>query len=315
MLSMSMKCLRMNKENIDDLIKELEKERKEIAVDKYKLENLERLKKIAVSYSGIDEVVSFQSIAKKIKEDEALGKEEEKMITGFATIDRILKGFRPEQLIVLSGVTGNGKTSFSMELSERLKEFNPLWFPFEESAYELVRKCLERGYEPPKAFTPNSLEETNIKWMKTKIVESIAKYNTKIVFIDHLEYIVPKGFDEVQETSKVMRELKGIAKEFGIVVFLLCHLKKVKIDSQPTTEDVKGSTSVTQQADTVFLLWRETKRENGEVISTNNTNISIQKNRRFGETGNIKMEYKNGRFLETEWMSDKEQSLQDFKDF
>ena len=69
----------------------------------------------------------------------------------------------------------------------------------------------------------------------------------------------------------------------------------------PTLEDLKGSSSIGQEADTVILLWRETKREGGEVIITNNTNISVQANRRCGTTGNIKMIYENGHYFEKEW--------------
>jgi len=274
-------------------------------------EQLLRLSEVMKSYNGEDKVVSFESIAEQIK----LEIPEEQMMTGHPSIDNLLKGFRKQQLIVLSAVTGNGKTSFCMDLSERLAGYNPLWFPFEESAYELVRKCIERGVVPPKAYTPKSLEENKLEWMEMKMIEAKVKFNSQIVFIDHLEYIVPKGFDEVQETSKIMRELKGIAKRLNIVVVLLCHLKKVKIDTQPTTEDVKGSTSISQQADTIFLLWRETKREDGKVVTTSNVNVSIQKNRRFGQTGNIKMVFDNGRFIEQDWSTDAEQASSEFKNF
>jgi replicative DNA helicase len=69
----------------------------------------------------------------------------------------------------------------------------------------------------------------------------------------------------------------------------------------PTLESLKGSSSIAQEADTVILLWRETKREKGEIIITNNTNISVQANRRSGTTGNVKMVYNNGHYTEIDW--------------
>jgi len=301
----------MDKNKIDSYLKLLPAEINKTDNALESEEQLLRLSDVMKAYNGEDKVISFESIAEQIK----LEVPEEQMMTGHPSIDNLLKGFRKQQLIVLSAVTGNGKTSFCMDLSERLADYNPLWFPFEESAYELVRKCIERGVTPPRAYTPKSLEENKLEWMEMKMIEAKVKFNSQVVFIDHLEYIVPKGFDEVQETSKIMRELKGIAKKLNIVIVLLCHLKKVKIDTQPTTEDVKGSTSISQQADTIFLLWRETKREDGKVVTTSNVNVSIQKNRRFGQTGNIKMVFDNGRFIEQDWSTDAEQASNELKNF
>ena len=41
--------------------------------------------------------------------------------------------------------------------------------------------------------------------------------------------------------------------------------------------------------------------ENGQVVITDNVNVSVQANRRYGKTGNVKMIYKDGIFSEHEW--------------
>ena len=48
-------------------------------------------------------------------------------------------------------------------------------------------------------------------------------------------------------------------------------------------------------------MWRESKRENGIMTTTNNTVLSVQANRRKGKTGNVYMKFENGRFLEYDW--------------
>jgi replicative DNA helicase len=108
-----------------------------------------------------------------------------------------------------------------------------------------------------------------------------------------------------------MRELKNIAKKWDVLIFLICHLVKTKMDEQPTLEDLKGSSSIGQEADTVILLWREMKKEKGQVVLTNNVNISVQANRRSGKTGNIKTVYENGKFLEKEWKSERESQAEE----
>jgi replicative DNA helicase len=298
----------MDKENLDKYIALLNREIKETEKDLNKEENNSRLLEILKKYRGEDKIISFKEIEEKVRNE----KNELQIMTGWEEFDKHTRGFRPEQLVLLTAVTGSGKTSFCMDLTTKVREYNPVWFPFEESADELVRKFVERGLEVPLAYTPEILLENQIEWIETRIIEAIAKHNSKIVFIDHLEYVVPDGFDEVKQTSKVMRQIKGIAKKFKVTIVLVAHLKKVQVDKQPNVEDIKGSTSITQQADTVIVLWRETKKEAGEVIITDNVNVSIQKNRRFGKCGNIKMRYDNGKFFEGAWETDAQKELLKF---
>jgi hypothetical protein len=208
-------------------------------------------------------------------------------------------------LFVLGNFIVTHNTSFLMDMTTKLKEQNPLWFPFEEGAEELVRKFIERGEEPPRAFTPENMKANTMEWIESKIVEAIAKYDTKIVFIDQLDFIVSmKGENHALNVGQTMRDLKGLSKKWNIVIFIICHLSKARMDTQPTLEDLKGSSSIGQESDTVILLWRESKRQGGELVINNNINVSVQKNRRHGKTGNIKMIYENGKFLEQEWKNE-----------
>ena len=70
----------------------------------------------------------------------------------------------------------------------------------------------------------------------------------------------------------------------------------------PTLEDLRDSSFIAQEADTVMMLWRKTHRdEDGELVIGNETLLSVQANRRTGSTGNVKLIFHNGRFLEKEW--------------
>lgn len=304
-----------HKSDIENLIYSLEVEIRDTAKGYEKTENLRRLKEVAQIYKGEDKLTSFAEIAEKIKNTP----EEPKIFSGWTKFDDIISGFRPQQLVVVSAIMKSGKTSFLMDLTCRLKAYNPLWLPFEESAEELIRKYLERGLEPPQGFTPQVLIGYELYWIEKKVIEGIAKYNTQVVFIDQLDFIVPFGGDNhALRVGEAMRALKQVAKKWNVVIFLICHLSKVKMDIEPTLEDLKGSTSIGQEADTVIILWREMKRLSGHVEITNNTNVSIQANRRTGKTGNVKMVYENGFYTEKEWNSERERETlldQEFTDF
>lgn len=292
--------------DIEKLIKELEKEVKALKNVEEKEDALMRLQEIAKTYSGDDKVISSLQIAEDLK----LRPEVKKILTGYPTLDEVLGGFVKKQLVVISAPTKSGKTTFCIELTARMKANNPLWLPFEEPAEELVQKFLDRKEMPPLFYTPERMLGNTLVWIEKKIVEAKAKYNSELVFIDHLHFIVPPGTDDInQRIGLTMRELKKLAVKWNVVIVLIAHLRKTRLEENPTLEDLRDSSFIAQEADTVIILWREAKREKGKIEITNNVNISIQANRRTGKTGNVEMVYLNGRFIEMEWMREEEEEI------
>lgn len=284
--------------NIEHLLNNLEKEMASVKNDRASTDRISRLKEIAEKYRGEDETVSFEDIGKLVQSS----KDDLKILTGWEKFDNLIKGFRLGQLVVVSALTKSGKTSFLMDLTCRVRPHNPLWLPFEESAEELIAKFLERAEEPPRGFTPRVMKTSTMDWIESKIVESIAKFDTKVVIIDQLDFIIPyTGDNRADRIGSVMQDLKKICKKWNVCIFLICHLSKTKMDTEPTMEDLRGSSAIGQTADTVIMLWREMRRDQGKVIITNNTNVSVQANRRHGSTGNVEMVFDNGHYTEQSW--------------
>lgn len=286
--------------NVDSILEKISRELASTGDDKLATDRIERLKEIASKYRGEDEIISFSDIAERIK----INKDELKIFTGWERFDNIVSGFRLGQLVVVSALTKSGKTSWLMDLTTRIKQFNPLWFPFEESAEELIRKFVERGETPPHGYTPSVTRQNALEWIECRIVESIAKYDTKVVVIDQLDFIIPySGDNRADRIGTVMQDLKKMAKKWNVCIFLICHLSKTRMDTEPTMEELRGSSSIGQTADTVIMLWREMRRESGKVVITSNTNVSIQANRRVGTTGNVEMIFDKGHYREEAWSS------------
>ena len=287
---------------INTFLHDLEKELYQVERDIETIDKVKRLESVLKTYEGPDKVVTSEELAELIKQRP----EETKYHSRFKGLNDILDGFREGQLIVIAAPTKMGKTTFAIELTKDLQQYNPLWFPFEETAEELIRKFLERDMKPPHFVTPVILKQRGLNWIEERIVESVVKYDSKIVFIDHLHFIVSFSSDRVdQEIGKTMRELKRMAKQLRVVIVLIAHLKKTRTDEHPSLEDLRDSSFVAQEADTVILLWRETKKRNGEWVISNNVNVSVQANRRTGRTGNIKMVYTpHGGMEERDWAHD-----------
>lgn len=285
---------------IQDLIKSLEKEIRRAVPEVEQAEALLRLQEIAKTYEGDDRVVSSEELWEEIKSLP----EKTKFYSGFSGLDTMVDGWMTGESIFFTGITKHGKTSMCMELSVRFAEQNPLWLSFEEKAVDLMRKFHSKTESLPHFFTPRQNELPNLEWVEKKIVEAKAKYDTKVVFIDHIGFIsdAERGKDDTEASrlERISRVIHSLAVKWDVTIFLMGHLMKVRLDQNPDLESIKGSSAMAQESDMTIILWRKTKRENGKVVIGNETNLSIQANRR-SSTGNIEFVYKNGRFFEEAW--------------
>lgn len=291
-------------DNIEKYISKLEQEIKNTEDSIEKEEKLERVHNMARIYKGDDRVVSSHEILRAMK----VAPPEKKIMTGISGLDSLLDGFRLKQVVVVAARAKSGKTSYAVHLASKLSENNPTMVLYEEPPEEIIQKFMDRNEDPPLFYTPRKNQMYDIGWLEERIIESKAKYNTEVVFIDHLDFLVPLTTNRHDlQMADTMRQIKGLAKKWNVVIVLLAHLRKTDPTSPPTTDDLRGTASIEQEADTIIMLWRNAERINGFVELTDQVNVSVQANRRNGRTGNVKMVFNNGKFLEEEWRTTDEQ--------
>ena len=284
---------------IDDFITALKKESEQLDDEIEKEERQTRLLDLASRFKGETKLISSLEYVEIIKNQPP----QPKIHTKFQGLDDLICGFRPGQLISISAVAKSGKTNFAMELTANQREFNPVWFPFEEGAQELVEKFMDRGEDPPMFFVPAKIHSRTLKFIELKIIEAKGKYDSKIFYIDNLDWIVdPRSGEHERMIQYACMELKRMAVLWDVTIVLIAHVRKLLSPTdQPNYNDIKGSSAVYQISDTVIMMWRETKKENGELVITNNVNVSVQLNRKTGKTGNIKFQWENGHYTEYDW--------------
>lgn len=93
------------------------------------------------------------------------------------------------------------------------------------------------------------------------------------IFIDSLMKCV-KGEDDFNGQKSFIDELTAIARDHNVHIHLVHHIRKlVNEEQQPNKNDLKGSGSISDQVDNVFLMWRNKKKENlrnmGEHVDEN----------------------------------------------
>jgi len=232
--------------------------------------------------------------------------------SGFSEFDNIMEGgFKEGDLVVISGISGEGKTTFAQTLTYNFCKLNipTLWFSYEVSLTHLDRKFREMGISDfYHAYSPEKNTTGKLDWVKFKIKESWRNHLTKVIFIDHIDFLTPDdnktSDNESISLKKIATQLKTLAIELNVTIVLIAHLKKLPAGKEPDMQDIGHSAGIFQLADYVFIVWRE-KINNGNKFSSENTEIAtnrsiikLVKNRETGQLKYIKCQYDRGKYTQ-----------------
>ena len=198
-------------------------------------------------------------------------------------------------LVMISGKSNVGKTAYVLNLAEELakQDIPVLVMPFERGIESVGKRFLqvkfdktindfreiddsgwdkitEECVETPVYFALPKREE-----IKETIITARRLFNTKFVIIDHLDYVVRNAQNKEAEIGNTIQELKRIAEEYGIVMLIVHHIRKIEqagslLKRKPNIEDLKGSSSTYQDPECVIMLTGDTE---GEIL------VSIVKNK------------------------------------
>lgn len=183
---------------------------------------------------------------------------------GYLSIDRSLEGgVREGDFIVITGLPGHGKTSFLQNIIMNMSRDcrSCLLFSYEVIIDNLYAKFKSMGadIDTLKIYTPKQNTTGNLEWVERKIIEGKKKYGTKFIFIDDIDALTPKNVRSSDQKrillKQISQELKMMAVELEVVVFLTCHVKKVQ-GRAVEMQDIAESSGIYQKADTVFVVNR-----------------------------------------------------------
>lgn len=247
-----------------------------------------------VAYDGDDKIVTSHQMKEIFKNQPRIPSLRSKLLS----LDNMLDGFRGGEMVVVSGPTGQGKTTLLQTFTHNFAEqgINSVWFSYEVPAQDLFERF---GDTLPFFTLPAKIQGGTLAWLSDRIWEAKAKYDVKVVFIDHLHFLLSMHDLSRANTSvtigAVLREVKKMALETGCIIYLISHITKLNPIDPPTYNDLRDSSFTGQEADTILMTWRRRGNE-GAFIDYNV--LSVEKARRTGRTGKIDLVYLNGRFQE-----------------
>lgn len=300
--------------NIDELIKKIEKDKAEIKDSLVSDEGMEKLKQVAKEYSGEYQLVwsqdTLQNIRNKPKKTSHL--------SGTEALDNLTKGFRAQQMIGIGAQSGHGKTAFGLWLLKQYETLNPVLLPLEQSSEELIEQRDSNGQFIPNYLSPKKHSaHVDPDWIEQRIVEAIAKYNSKMIMLDHLGYIeVGENYRREGEHLRIEKKLQAIkhlAIKWNVVIVVLIQLQQMEEEQAPQLRDLKGSSAIRQECDQIIFLWRNNTKSGKARAYDNKVLVSLQKNRFTGINGNAgaEFEFNTGKYTFTdataEWCKNLEQ--------
>lgn len=207
--------------------------------------------------------------------------------TGFATLDKMLRGLKPGQLFVIGGRPGHGKTALAMNIVERAAvdcQISTGVFSLEMTKHELTRRLLcSRARVPSDELENGNLSADQYKAVTVSLgkiskapitIQDQAgltigqlqararrmKHRHKVEFlvVDYLQLIHGRNKqNRTQELTEISVGLKSLAKELALPVLALAQLNRENErdgNREPRLSDLRDSGSIEQDADMVALL-------------------------------------------------------------
>lgn len=202
----------------------------------------------------------------------------------------------PDHLVSMAGSTNAGKTMFALNITKRLieKDIPTLVLPYERGIQTVGARFLQIFLDKTEdqiKHIPNDEWGKIIRKVssapvyfsiphKDEIKEVITKakriLGVKAVVVDHLDYMI-RGSAGTEEANirATLHELKTLAIEQQIMMFVVTHTRRIhapggEANKKPTLHDIRGSSAVEQDSETVVILNKESDTE---------MEVDIQKNK------------------------------------
>lgn len=209
--------------------------------------------------------------------------------THYTKLDECLKGFCAGHLTLVGARPGMGKTTFALNLAERIvKESKEgvLFFSLEMPAKELAEKLICMGaavsfqkykqgslssdeyqrivvsyhYWNTQNFYIDDQPSLNIHDLHSRASRYKKTHNISCVFIDYVQLVTSKSHEaRYLEIGDISRKLKEMAKTLEIPVIALAQLNRdteKRDNKKPFISDLRESGSLEADADEIILLHR-----------------------------------------------------------
>ena len=252
------------------------------------------------------------------------GEERYGLKTGYPTLDRLTTGLHGGDVVVLAARPSVGKSALAQNIATRItsRGIGVLFLTLEMSRNQLAVRQLSTltGIEASRLVLAqlDLHEQAKLKEAKDKLKklpfyveddasmrlpELRAKVRRQVrqhpdiglLIVDYLQLMLGSETPESrqQEVASISRGLKILAKELNIPILALSQLNRgleSRENKRPLLSDLRDSGAIEQDADMVWMLYRESLYKNVKDEDANDTELLIRKNR-MNEPGLVRLTF------------------------
>jgi replicative DNA helicase len=232
----------------------------------------------AIEEQDMDGCMSMSTAFDKLEEQLWLSADAfDGMASQFSEVNAMIAGgYWNGQLVVVSGISGTGKTSFVLQdLLWMAKNNDPTYLMcLEMPETMMLRKIIEKEKGVPMLkITQEHVQQfrsemaripiylgskgSNLDDVERTIRQAVKRHDLKCVAFDNINYFV-RSIDHVtQEIARVTKRLKELAVDLHIPIIAIAQPRKFDDEARMMTmNDLKDASSIAQDADTIILLYR-----------------------------------------------------------
>lgn len=212
--------------------------------------------------------------------------------TGYRDIDDMIGGMKPGDFVVIAGRPSMGKTSLGINICLKVVQnlaAPALLFSFETLSSGLILRMLYAMSKVSEssiksAFSPGQdkirlqdgakklkelpifiCDDADLTAMEIRMRarQFKRKYpNLCLIMVDYIQQVPTekKYENEVRQITEVSQQLNRMAKELQVPILVISQLNRsceMRDNKRPRLSDLRGSGQLEQDADIVFLLYRE----------------------------------------------------------
>ena len=198
--------------------------------------------------------------------------------TPWEEVNKLIHGFKPGELIVLSAPPKVGKTTWALDVAlYQAKIGNPtLFFCMEMSAKRLARKMTanvqnitdgeidydhitlaRQALRKRPLYLPEGVKRgMQVEEVFEALKAAYRRYGIKLMVFDNLHFMIRSSTNQREQLGEASQNFKLLAEELKIPIILIVHPRKLNKKGPMTADDFRETGAIHADADQIIIVHR-----------------------------------------------------------
>lgn len=226
----------------------------------------------------VDNILTMEAVFKNLIATYDESKKSTSLKPQWPSVNRIQGPYEDGDLIVLSAKPKTGKTTYALnEAIHHARAGAPtLMFCLEMRPERILKKCFQiMGGHSEDSLNPVIMtrlygqlaemplycgyvyKKCTLDVVLDTIRRGMKRYGFKLIIFDNLHFLARSITHQVQEIGLISKSFKLLAEELSVPIILIAQPKRVNEDRVIGIDDLKDSSAIGADADTIVILYRK----------------------------------------------------------